>query len=253
MQGFSIVFFAVWAIAGNPRAALRLSILPWIAGFAAVFAILQPLVGVGLSMLASDRIPPAMHDQGYSPALLFSLFVFGIVSCWIGMTWHRHILLRETAQSMLSRRNVEAFLLYFRAMAKVAVLAAAILLMIKALMVPLVPALGLAGPGAKVVSIAINALLISLVLRFGLVLPAAAIGRPISMGDSWAATRGYSGPVFAIAFFIVVVNELTALFPETSAAASVLVAAGSWTGMMLTLGALSVLYGVRIQGRRLIV
>ena len=128
MQGFSIVFFAVWAIAGNPRAALRLSILPWIAGFAAAFAILQPLVGVGLSMLASDRIPPAMHDQGYSPALLFSLFVFGIVSCWIGMTWHRHILLRETAQSMLSRRNAEAFLLYFRAMAKVAVLAAAILL-----------------------------------------------------------------------------------------------------------------------------
>ncbi|MDU8926059.1 hypothetical protein RXV86_01540 [Alisedimentitalea sp. MJ-SS2] len=253
MQGFSVVFFAFWAMVSNLGATLRLTVLPWLIVVAIVFSMLELTLGAGSRVFEVLELGSVLSMPSMLPVLVLSNFVAFIIGCWVGVSWHRHILLREQTFGVLPRRNSEAFKDYFPAALKFAALAFAILLMINWLMIPLVSQLGFEGGGGKIVSILINSLLVTLVLRLGLVLPAAAIGQPISMEDSWDATRGYSGPVFAVALFIVQLVDLTRMLHCRSIAECLLHFIGNWAGMVLMLGALTVLYGVRIQGRRMIV
>lgn len=252
MQGFAIVFFAVHSMARDPGAMVRLTLLPWIVALTTVFALFELMAGLGLSALDPERMMSLAALSGSFPALVASFFVLCLIAAWVGLSWHRHILLKEAPVSVLSRQNPKTFGAYFDAVMKFGLLTLVIVLMIKSLMIPLVPVLGLGGPGGKIVSIGINALLISLVLRHGLVLPGAAIGRPISMEDSWRATRGYSGPIYAAAFFIVLFIDLAGQLPTNNLAATVLQFLAGWAGLMLSVGVLTVIYGVRIQGRRMI-
>lgn len=253
MQGFSVVFFAVWAMVTNMGATLRLTVLPWTIVIATAFAALELSVGAGERVFQLVRPTQALALAGFSPIVIVTHFVLFMVGCWVGVSWHRHILLKEQANRLLPRRNSAAVHTYLPSAVKFTVLAAAMFLMINWLMIPLIPQLGLTGGGGKIASILVNAMLVSLVLRLGLVLPAAAIGKPMSMEQSWDATRGYSGPVFAIALVVVQLVDLTHLLQCSSVADCVLRLMGAWAGLVLTLGALTVLYGVRVQGRRMIV
>ena len=252
MQGFAVVYFAVHSMVRNPGATIRLTVLPWAVGMAVAFALFRLMAGLELSAALPERLATVAALSGYLPALVVSLFVFCMIGAWVAMSWHRHILLKEGAVAVLPKQNSEAFDSYFDAVMKFALLAFVIFLMIRFLLVPLVPALGLGGPGGKLVSIAVNALLVSIVLRHGLVLPGAAIGRPISMDESWRATSGYSGPIYAVALGVTLVLDLAATLPTDNLAAVALQITALWACLILSVGVLTVLYGVRVQGRRMI-
>lgn len=253
MQGFSIVYFAVHSMARNPGATIRLTVLPWAVGMAVAFGLFRLMAGLDLDAALPANLAAAAGLYGYLPALAISAFVFCMIAAWVAMSWHRHILLKENAVAVLPKNNSSAFDGYFDVVMNFALLAFVVFLMIKFLMVPLVPVLGLGGPGGEVVSIMINALLVSIVLRHGLVLPAAAIGRPMDMGESWRATSGYSGPIYTVALVITLVAELVGLLPGANIAAIALQITAWWAGLILVVGVLTVLYGVRVQGRRMIV
>jgi len=250
MQGFSIVFFAVQSMFRDLGVTFRLTVLPWLLVMSFVFCIFQLLTGAGLE---AGTVTNAASSPGYVPAFALSLFVLCMVGSWVGLSWHRHVLLRESAGSVLPKRNSQAFEYYFDAAMKFALLSFAVVMMIKLLMMPLVPIMGFFGPGAKVISLAINALLVSILLRYALILPAAALEQPITMGDSWEATQGYHGPIYAIAFFIVLVVDLAGLVPGQGLATTVLEFSAAWASLVLCISVVTVLYGVRVEGRRLIV
>lgn len=249
MQGFSIVFFAAYAMVRDPGVTFRLAVLPWAVAMATGFVLFQLMTGQGFTGFRPERA----GQWGYLAALSFSLFVICTIGAWVGMSWHRHILLKEGPVAVLPRRNAGLFHDYFDAVMKFGLLLLVIVLMIRFLTVPMVPAMGLGGPGGHIVSLGISALLISLVLRHGLILPAAAVGRPISMDRSWQATQGYSGPIYLAAFVIVLVVDLAGELPDANPAALALQAAAAWAALILSFGVLAVIYGVRIEGRRMIV
>ena len=253
MQGFSVVFFALWAMVTNLGATVRLTVLPWFLLVATGFAILELTLGAGgrLFQFATQGLP--MPTDPALPIAVLTGFVAFMIGCWVGISWHRHILLKEPAFGVLPNRNSDAVQTYLPSAIKFAILGLAMLVMINELMTPLIPQLGLDKGGGKIASLLVNALLVTLVLRLGLVLPAAAVGQPMSMEDSWDATRGYSGPVFAVALFIVIMVDLSGLLHCQSGLGCLLGFVGNWASMILTLGALTVLYGVRIQGRKMIV
>ncbi len=253
MQGFSIIFFAVQSMLRDPGATLRLAVLPWLVALSVILCTFQILGGIDPASLAASNFLNVVANPGYIYAFTISLFVFCVVGAWVGLSWHRYVLLREGAGAVLPHRNPQAFEYHFDAAMKFALLAFAVYMMIRFLLVPLVPVLGFAGPGAKIISLAINALVVSILLRYGLVMPAAALERPISMGDSWEATEGYSGPLFAIGLVIVLLVELAGLVPGSSLASSALQLCAAWAGFLIAIAAITVLYGVRVQGRRLIV
>ncbi|MDQ2092007.1 hypothetical protein NO357_19065 [Marimonas arenosa] len=237
----------------NPGTTLRLTVLPWMVGMAVAFALFQLMAGLDLTAALPGQLSQVAALTGYLPALVISLFVFCMIGAWVAMSWHRHILLREEAVAVLPKNNSESFDGYFDAVMKFALLSLVIFLMIKFLLVPLVPVLGLGGPGGKIISIGINALLVAIVLRHGLVLPGAAIGKPIAMDESWQATSGYSGPIYAVALCITLFVDLAGQLPAGNLAGVALQITAAWAGLILAVGVLTVLYGVRIQGRRMIV
>lgn len=253
MQGFAIIFFAAWAMVRDLGKTLRIAVAPLVLAAVICDGLLRIATGTRLSVSAVARL--AAEVAPLQAATLIACATLLIVpACWVGLRWHRHILLKRGGVMELSRWKGAraAYPGYIRAVLTLAVPGLAIVLMIEALMVPLVPRLGFAGPGGEIAVIAISALLVSLLLRLGLVLPAAAMGRPFNMADSWAATRGYSGPVYAIALVIVLIAALLRHLTGHNPAAWLLEATGYWAGALLFVGALSVLYGVRVEGRRLI-
>ncbi|MDU8926060.1 hypothetical protein RXV86_01545 [Alisedimentitalea sp. MJ-SS2] len=226
---------------------LRLTVLPWAVAMATVFAILELIAGLGLSSLGYDQLLASMRTPGYLPAIMISLFVVCTIGAWVGLSWHRHVLLGEKAVAVLPRNNSETFDPYFDAVMKFTALTLGVVMMIKYLMVPLVPVLGLAGPGAKVISVAINALLVTILLRHALILPAAALGKPVSMSTSWKVTSGFTGPIFSIAFVVVIVVETARMLPAGNLAALVLQFTAVWAGLILCFGVITELYKVRTR------
>jgi DMSO reductase anchor subunit len=91
-------------------------------------------------------------------------------------------------------------------------------------------------------------------MRLSLVLPARAVDRPLSFGDSWAATDPASGAIAMVVLALATLNVVLSLalgqlgFSLATALLSIVV---QWFTAMLGLSVLTTLYGALVQRRPL--
>ena len=127
--------------------------------------------------------------------------ILGLLSAaaalWIAVGWHRYILLDEMPGTIVPPFRGDRILAYFGNTLLVGLIAGAVGLVV---FVPLVfIAAGIARGGGAVSYLLILVSLVGyffaavLVYRVSLILPASAIGKPITISESWAATRGSGG------------------------------------------------------------
>lgn len=136
--------------------------------------------------------------------IIASLAVSIVAGLWVAVAWHRYVLLAENPQGWIPRWNKSACIAYFVQGLKLVLLFSFLLILLLMLLyvagslisVPINPFVG------YLFALVFGALSISVFLRVSLVFPAAAIGRHLTLKDSWIATGPYRSPIFLLSGII---------------------------------------------------
>ncbi len=249
MKGVQIFMHALRMVFGNLGPVLRLS--------AVLYALLFLAFGslgfgaIGLESASDDGVSAEAVGQLALGATLAALF--GLVAqVWIIVNWHRYVLLEDYPAGWIPRWPGFAV---FRYMGRAILLGLVIALI-------MIPALILVG-GAMALSQGLGVVLVSglaalgsyLFFRLGIVLPAAAIGEPLTFREAWTATKDPDGAVIVLVF-VVVAGGLFLQLPILlfdSIGASILSGAAAlvagWINTMVGASLLTTLFGHYVQGR----
>ncbi|MCK0168757.1 hypothetical protein MWU52_14455 [Jannaschia sp. S6380] len=254
MLSWNILKRAVTLIVDNLGAALRLTAVPY--GLLAVVSIY--FVGtVDLAQLAAfdpvanpDQVPDL--PEGFWSAFLISGLVQLLVYLWIAVAWHRYVLLAEGSDGWVPPPQGGLMLGYLGRSILLGLLILAIAVAISVLLVPVLPVL--APPIIAILAIVVG-------YRLGLILPAGAIGAPMTMSEAWHATKGHSGTVVLLAVMTWVISFLLQIPALLDGAGTGVAGTGvigvvyglvvGWMLLMLGVSVLSTLYGHFVEKRPL--
>ena len=248
--GYRMLRHVVAQVFGNFRQAARLTLL-------LTFLPMGLLLVLFLSTGAT--LDPSMGQGDMpNPGMIFLLVLAGIVVsaityCWAAVGWHRFVLLEEYGNGLVPRWHGGFVLSY---------IGRAILLGIVVFLIAFVSSLVLGGllfalPGVVSLLVVTGWVLgMSWVItRLGLILPAAALGEPMSIGESWRATAPVATdllvPLFIIALAMSVLGGLVNLMFQGSALGFIPQGLLYWIQILLNLSLMTTLYGTQVQGRTL--
>ena len=105
-----------------------------------------------------------------------------------------------------------------------------------------------------VIGFAFNLFVLFIGTRISLVLPAAAIGVPMKISESWQATEGENMAIFKLALMLTAISSVVGLFTNAIALNTVGILLGQFFNGLLGLYSVSIittLYGVLIEKRDL--
>lgn len=258
--GYQLLRHVVQQVFGNLRQAAQLTL--------ALF--LVPLIG--FIALGGGNTGTMMEPPG-GGVILGGLFlvIFAVVAyCWAAVGWHRYVLLEETGNGFLPVWRGDRIGAYFGRAFIVGIVV--ILAVLGGAVV-----VGIVAAVTQSVGVAI-ALGIGLVFgaswvatRIGLVLPAAALGERMTIGESWAVTRPVASQIFlpliVIALVVGVIQQLiVVIFGQAttvemfgmmqeqvvvSVPGQVLYGLVSWVQILVNLALMTTLYGNLVEGRQL--
>ena len=244
-MGPQIVSKAVMLIWTNLGDAARATALPLL------LLVLLPMFGVAIDENGESlRLP--------SPPLLLLLLAIGVaLFAWGAVAWHRFVLLEERP-GLVPRPDGRAVRGYVWAMLRVGLIGVVIALSVGGalLLLGTVVQSAVGGSGSWVIGLAgfgLGILLSYAVLRFSLVLPAAALGRPMSLGESWRATQEARDTVLVTALLLALLQFVLSLvgqaLPLAGLPGVLLSLIAGWASLMVGLSVLTALYGVLVEGR----
>lgn len=259
MNGMEVVQHGVSMLLRNLGPAVRISIGPLVIGAAVV--VLLALLGLGsiatlLGPAGGSADPAAMEALGAGAAVgaLIAGVVWLFVLSWIAVAWHRYVLLEEKSGLLPPLRQA----LVWPYLGRTILLA--LLLALVAIPAGMVLAFVFGVSGGSIGATLLGGLLLWLLLgwiamRLSLVLPARAVDRPMSFGESWAATAPASGGIFVVVLVLGVINVVLswvfgALFGGNLLGA-ILSLILQWFTAMLGLSVLTTLYGHLVERRTL--
>ncbi len=181
--------------------------------------------------------PPTQPEQAAAalaaaPAGLLTFILAIVAFVWIAVAWHRYILLDEVPAGRLPEFNGQRLFSYAAYSLGVGVIGF-VLTTVLSLVVGIVavPLLGMVGGFITGVVGLAAALIVG--YRLAPLLPAAAIGKPLNLGQAWAATNGANVQIIILA----IVSAIAAIVIDIPA--FVLAPAGSIGGFLALLWTLA--------------
>lgn len=176
-----------------------------------------------------------------------------VASLWIAVGWHRFVLTGESPRGWLPAWHGSEILSYLG----------------RSIVIGLLIGLGIAVIGGLAMGVAVAAPgLVGLVafglvglasyvfFRIGLILPAAALGEKLSLGESWQATRQDDKAILVLAL-IVMAGQFLITVPamidgDSSSVISLIYSiVVNWFATMIGISVLTTLYGYFVEGRSL--
>ncbi len=268
-MAWTMVRHAFTMIFRNIVPALQSSVAPILVALAISYGVilatdLNPLVLISLAV--DPRQMAAVVAAGSSALILgivFLMLVYAFVFAWICVAWHRFILLEEKP-GLVPAITGRPIWLYVGTTILLAVLlillAIPVTLALGMLAGPLIDATGAQHAAPLLMSgigLFVDAFLSYLWFRFAVVLPAAAIGRPMTLGDGWSATSRISVPILGAVLILMGATVLAGFgigwVAEQSLwlgfAGSVLV---QWLTLLMGASVLTTIYGVGVEKRALV-
>jgi hypothetical protein len=263
--GWKIVRHSFVLLFNNLGNALKVSIGPYLIGIALSIAAFLA-AGLPLRVLETLASNPGMTYQirdapgPFILAVLAVLVLIMFVSAWVAVSWHRFVLLEDYPGIIpaISGRPIWGYL------GRVVLLI--IILILIAIPTGIVAGLVSApfvsqnpGTGALVALLIIGTLVAAFLswvwLRLGLILPAAAVGKPMGMGESWSATARISGAIFVAALIMFAISGvvsflLASVFGEGTAG-TILGLIVNWISVMVGISVLTTLYGHLVEDREM--
>lgn len=258
--GYQLLRHVVQQVFGNLGQAAHLTLALFLAPLVGFFALGRSM-GMGLS-----------GSIGGGTVAMGLLLILGTVVayCWAAVGWHRYVLLQETGNRALPPWHGARIWAYFG----------------RAFLVGVVVVVAVVGGGIVVgIAVAVTqsaslAIVMGIGLvfgaswvatRIGLVLPAAALGAPMTIGESWAVTRPVASqillPLIVVALALGVTQQAIVLvFGQTVSPAGfgmmqdhtilslpgqIVNAAVTWVQILINLALMTTLYGNLVEGRQL--
>ncbi|WP_282153631.1 hypothetical protein [Ruegeria atlantica] len=239
---------------GNIKQVLQITVGPALIATALIVALFM-VSGIPLEAFdeGAGELPPGASVGG------IFLFVFGLIAVlfvtifWIAVSWHRYILLEEYPTGIFPTFRFDRILAYLGR-----VLMLGILMVIASMPMGLVFAL----LGESVAGLSIIVFLVYMVFlivcfyRVSIILPAAAIGDPITLGEAWNSTRDIAGSIlvllvvsFLFQFLVQLVFTALAIIPVLGILLTVFF--GTLVLPMINVSILTTMYGIFIEKREL--
>ena len=255
MNGLDIVKHGVDMLLRNLGPALRVSVGPFL-----IAVVLTTVMGaLGLGTLALDPSAESLDGAaglalgGILSAVVLLVAILFIVS-WVAVAWHRYVL-KEEMPGLLPPLRTDLVWPYLGR----SILIALILILAA---IPLGIVFGLVAGGTQSVTVAsVLGLLMALALgwigtRLSLVLPARAVERPMTFGESWAATAPATSAIFVVVLILALINfvlgSLFTLILGDNFVSGLLSLVVQWFITMLGLSVLTTLYGHLVERRPLV-
>ncbi|MEX0277171.1 MAG: hypothetical protein AB3N19_06585 [Ruegeria sp.] len=254
MLGWQIFMHSVRMVFGNLKQVLQITVGP---ALLATLIIVGLFLALGIPLDALDEntsdLPPGVTAGTFSVFMLVVVLVLFFTMFWIAVAWHRFILMEEYPTGILPTFRFDRILAYFGRL-----LLLGILMTIAFIPMGLVfVALGESLAGISViVAIVYMVFLIICFYRLSTILPAAAIGSPISLTEAWNATTGVSGAILVLllsAFLFQVLVQLVFTVLAIIPVLGILLAVffGTLVLPLVNVSIFTTMYGVFIEKRDL--
>lgn len=250
VKGWTIFLHAARMVLGNWKEALQLALLPALL----VVVVISSLGGVAILDPSFD---PAQDSLALAfGQLIVNFVIMSLVICWVGVNWHRFVLLEEYPSSWIPPIRFKEMLSYIwkgLILIGVGILA----------MLPVQVVIGLLAAltgGASAVSlfILIAAVLVLSVgfYRLAVILPSAAIGQNLSLGKAWSDTKEASADILVVIVASFMVQVAIQLFVMMIGGISPVLGTGvsvfaSIVLSLINISVLTALYGHYVEGRPL--
>ncbi len=256
--GYRMLRHVVAQVFRNLGQAARLTLVPT---FLPMALLLLLFLQSGVTYNAFPDTPGTapLNGSEMNPGIVFLLVMAGIVTslvtyCWAAVGWHRFVLLEEHGRGIVPQWHGANVMSYLGRAFLIGLLTVVLgfggLLVVGLILTAL--------PYQAVAFVVLTGFTLGLtwvVTRIGLILPAAALGEAMTLGESWNATRPVASdllvPLFFIALAMTVASELIGLAFRNSALGLVPMAFLYWIQILLNLSLMTTLYGTQIQGRPL--
>ncbi len=254
MLGWQIFVHSVRMVFGNLKQVLQITFGP--ALIATVLIVLLFMAsGIPLEFFETDAngLPPGITAGG---VLLFIFGLFAVVLItmfWIAVSWHRFILLEEYPRGIFPAFRFDRILAYLGRAILLGLLMGIAWIPAGFILAGLVQSSPVL---AIILMVAYAIFLFVCFYRLSIILPAAAIGQPITLGEAWNSTAGAAGAILAlivVAFLFQLLVQLVftalAIIPVLGILLSVFF--GVLVLPMVSVSLFTTMYGVFIEKREL--
>lgn len=254
MLGWQIFAHSVRMVFGNIKQVLQITVGPVLIAtilIAAAFIML----GVPLEVFddSAAGLPPGVSAGSIGMLLAALIVVMWIIMFWIAVSWHRFILLEEYPTGFLPEFRFDRILAYFGRGLMLALIGLIAFLPLMFLLA----VIGEQSVGLSVVLTVAYSLFVSVGLfPLMIILPAAAIGHPLSLSEAWNRTTGTAGAivvllVVAVLFQLLVQVVSTVLMLVPVLGVLLVLFASLLVLPLINVSVLTTMYGVFVEGREL--
>ncbi|WP_170361037.1 hypothetical protein [Ruegeria arenilitoris] len=254
MLGWQIFVHSVRMVFGNLKQVLQITFGPALIA-TALIVVLFVVSGVPLEAFEAEtgELPPGT-SPGSVLLLVFGLaMVLAITTFWIAVSWHRFILLEEYPKGIFPTFRFDRILAYLgRAFLLGLIMAIASLpgWMLLTAVVQSSPVL------AIILVFAYMVFLMVCLYRFSIILPAAAIGHPVTPLEAWNSTSGAASALlvmlivaFLFQLLVQLVFTVLAIIPVLGVLLTLFF--GVLVLPMINVSIFTTMYGVFIEKRAL--
>ncbi|WP_299081155.1 hypothetical protein [uncultured Ruegeria sp.] len=248
MLGWKIFAHAAKMIFRNFPATFKIFFIPFLAIFG-IFISIALLNGAFAGDGSTQSAPSAGSSIAQVTVMVVATVIFLI---WGVVSWHRYVLLEEYPPSIVPDFNLGRIGNYLWKSVVLSLVLALILIPLVMISAGLIGAM----PLGALFTFALSAFLGGyLMLRFALVLPAAALEKPMRLGESWSATGGFASAIFLVLMCLVALQVLLDaslfLLVDMPGVAAIWEIATSLFVALLHVSILTTMYGVFIEKREL--
>lgn len=255
MKGWDIFLHSARLVLRNWKEALQIGLLP--IGLVIVVGLL--VLGADFWAIAAQGGPDVLADDfgamaglGVSFALVWIFGLFMMLS--VIVNWHRFVLLEQYPAGWVPAFHLGLALGYFGRILMLVLLAMLIMLPLGVLGAALDGGSGGSGAFTAIIVLVAGLFLGIAFYRVAAILPAGAIGKPISLRQAWEATQGATGTIIVLVLVLFIANlvlqlavaALMLIFAPLGLLATVV--AGVFWGLV-SVSVLTTFYGHYIEGR----
>ena len=196
MQGWRIFVHACKMIIRNFTPIMRIGLVP------------LSVVIATYALTSAPDVDPVRWETGDfegAGSALLGFLVSVLMALWFIVNWHRFVLLEDYPEGWMPSFRMDRVFSYI-GHAILVILVALVTTVPAALVFGLAGALGPAGVLFFVLGFVLIVAVVVISYRVSLLLPGAAIGSGLTMGQAWEATKGQTGTFLLLAVLSIVVG-----------------------------------------------
>lgn len=244
MTGLDILKYAVSRVIRQRNEALAASGLIWIATVAMQIVLFH----FGQTITADS---PDSQVTAFGFFCIIAIIFIMIGTCWAAVNWHRFILLGDRPTSAFPVWHSSSVFMYLRTSLKITILMSLFIMISFSVIFTILGPSAAQGVGGTIFFVLVLFPLVYAFYRVSPILPAAALGRKLSLKEAWALTQPHSSQIFQAAIFgifAVFVLQLPSFILGTGIIGLLYGLASGWLVFIVGVSLLSAIYSLCTEG-----